>query len=167
MIRVVHDDLVAGHAGDRCVTAQHFASERVVGEQCRREQLVHDVVGRVVAHADLFEDDLPLGFHVGGTERGLPEHVGEDVERGFELRIGNAHVEHGLLVRRERVHLAANRLDGLGDLTGAARLRALEEQMLEKVARAPLRRGLVARTASDPRAECHRAQPGQRLTDDA
>ena len=82
------------------VAAEHFAPERVLGEQRGREQVVHEVVGRVVAHPDLFEDDAPLRLDVVGAERRVPQHVGEHVERGLELRVGHAHVEHGLLVRR-------------------------------------------------------------------
>ena len=90
------------------------------GKSALREQIVHEIVGRVVAHPDLFEDDLALGLDVVGAERGAPQHVGEDVERELELRVGDPHVEHRLLVRRERVHLAADRLDRLRDLARAA-----------------------------------------------
>ena len=128
---------------------------------------MHEIVGRVVAHPDLFEDDLPLRLDVVGPERRAPQHVGEDLERGLELRVGDAHVEHGLFVGGERVHLAADRLDRLRDLAGAARGGALEQQVLEEVTRAPLRALLVARAAADPRAERHRAQLGESFGDDA
>ena len=88
----------------------------MIGEVRAREQVVHEIVGRVVAHPDLFEDHLALRLDVVGTERRAPQHVGEDVDRELELRVGQPHVEHGLLVRRERVHLAADRLDRLRDL---------------------------------------------------
>ena len=87
---------------------------------------------------------------------GLPHDVGEDVERELELRVGNAHVEHRLLVRRERVHLAADRLDRLGDLARRAIGGALEQQMFEEVARARLARR--ARRARRSRPTC-RASP--------
>ena len=143
------------------VAAEHLAAERVLGKDRAREQVVDEVVGRVVAHPDLFEDDPPLRLDVVDAERRVPQHVGEDVERGLELHVGNAHVEHRLLVRGERVHLAADRLDRLRDLARAALLGALEQQVLEEVARAPFRALLVARAAADPRAERHRAQLGE------
>ena len=149
------------------VAAEHLAPERMLGEDRAREQVVHEIVGRVVAHPDLFEDDAPFRLDVVDAERRVPQHVGEHVERGLELHVGNAHVEHRLFVRRERVHLAADRLDRLRDLAGAALLGALEQQVLEEVTRAPLRALLVARAAADPRAERHRVQLGERLGDDA
>ena len=74
---------------------------------------------------------------------------------------GSADVEHRLLVGGERVHLAADRLDRLGDLARAAPVGALEEQVLEEVARARMRGRLVARAAPDPRADASpSATPG-------
>ena len=54
--------------------------ERVLGEQRLEQQGVHPVVGRVLVHGELFEDDLALGFDVVVTERRTREHVGEQVE---------------------------------------------------------------------------------------
>ncbi len=164
---VIGGDVVARHRGDRLLAAEHLTAERMLGEERVGEQVVHEIVGRVVAHPDLFEDHLPLGLDVVGAEGGVPQHVGQDVERELELRVGDAHVEHGVLVGGERVHLAADRLDRLRDLACAQPLGALEQQVLEEVARAPLRALLVARAAPDPRAEGHRAESGKRFGDDA
>ena len=122
-----------------------------------REQIVHEIVGRVVAHPDLFEDHLAFRVDVVGAERRAPQHVGEDVDRELELRVGHAHVEHGLLVRRERVHLAADRLDRLRDLAGADRRSVPLNSRCSRKWLAPDSRGrFVARAAPDPRADRHR-----------
>ena len=136
VLRVVLDDRLARHRGDRLGRPEHRTAERVVGEDRLREQVVEQLVGRVVAHVDLFEDHLALGVHLLGVDGRRPDDVGEDVERELEPVVGDPHVERGVLVARERVHLAADRLDGLGDLERGAGRRALEEQVLEEVTRA-------------------------------
>ena len=94
----------------------------MVGEQRAGEQVVHEVVGRVVAHPDLFEDHLALRLDLVGAQRRRPHDVGEDVEREREVLVGDAHVERGDLLAGERVHVAAARLDRLRDLERVARL---------------------------------------------
>ncbi len=135
----------------------------MLGKDRAREQVVDQIVGRVVAHPDLFEDDPPLGLHVVDAKSRIPQHVGEDLERGLELHVGDAHVEHRLFVGRERVHLAADRFDRLRDLAGAALIGALEQQVLEEVACSPFLALLVAGAAPDPRAEGHRVQRRERF----
>ena len=67
----------------RCVSWRpgDLTAERVTGEQRAGEQVVHEVVGRVVAHPDLLEDHLALRLDLVGAQRGRPHDVGEDVER--------------------------------------------------------------------------------------
>ena len=92
-------------------------------EQRVGEHVVDEVVGRVVAHPDLFEDHLALRLDLVGAERGRPHDVGEDVEREVEVPVGDADVVRGDLLAGERVHVAADRLDRLRDLVRAARRR--------------------------------------------
>ena len=117
------------------------------------------------AHPDLFEDDAPLGLDLLGAERGVPHDVGEDVEREPEVLVGHADVERRVLLGGEGVHVAADRLHRVGDVGGAAGVGALEEQVLEEVARAELVVGLVDRARADPEADGDRAQVGHRLGD--
>ena len=50
------------------------------GKSDSTDERVHEVVGRVVVHQELFEDDLALGVDVVVAERRLGEHVAEEVE---------------------------------------------------------------------------------------
>jgi hypothetical protein len=116
---VIARDVVARHRPSivaRCRAPRARADDR---GSARGEQVVHEIVGRVVAHPDLFEDDLTLRLDVVGRNAGL-HNTSARMSTRARARVGHAHVEHGLLVRGERVHLAADRLDRLGDLARAS-----------------------------------------------
>ena len=57
--------------------------------------------------------------------------------------VGDAHVEGGAFLPGERVHVATASLDGFRDRGCVALLGAFEEEVLEEVADARSRRGLV------------------------
>ena len=113
-----------------------------------------------------FPSLLPIGL---GS---LPEHYtvrGGDVARvagvpEVESVVGHAHVEGRELLRRERVHVAADRLDGVSDLSRCARVGALEQQVLEEVTRPGKLVRLVARPGAHP--EAHRGDVRRRHRDD-
>ena len=87
------------------------------------EELVDEVVGGVLDHLDLFDDDLLLALDVVGTEGGIANDVGEDVERQRQMLVEHLDVVAGVFLRGERVELAADRIDGLGDVFGSAAAR--------------------------------------------
>ena len=103
-----------------------------------------EVVGVVVGLADLLEDDAPLDLDVPGAERRRQDDVAEQVERLGEPRVERAAVEAGVLLGRERVHVAAEPVDLSRDLRVGAAARPLEEEVLEKVREPPARRRLAA-----------------------
>src|ERR1017187_1639540 len=64
-------------------------------------------------------------------------------------------MEEGHLLAGERVQVAADPLDRLGDLLGRALLRAFEQQMLDEMADAVEPGRLIARPHADPQADAH------------
>ena len=67
-------------------------------------------------------------------------------------------VQHLYVIARvlfggERVHLAADRVDGLGDILGAAGRGALEEHVLDEVRDAALLLRLMTRPPREPHAD--------------
>ena len=78
---VVEDDLL-GEAGDGLGGAEDGAAEGVALPEVLGEGLVDEVVGVVLVHLDLFEDDALLAGEVVGGEGGVEDEVGEEVERG-------------------------------------------------------------------------------------
>ena len=143
---------VVGRGGfDRVTLAGGLAAERMIGEQTGSEVAVHDVFGTVVVHRQLFEDHLALGLDVAVAQRRAAEHVAEHVEPERQVVARHAAVVRRVLLRRERVHVAADALDRGRDVVRRALVGALEEQMLEKVADTGQVGGLVAGADAHPR----------------
>ena len=84
------------------------------------EELVHEIVGRVLDHLDLFEDDLLLALDVVGREHRVRHEVGEDVGGQRQVLVEHLDVVAGVFLRRERVELPANRIHLLRDVFGRA-----------------------------------------------
>ena len=121
------------------------------------EQLVDEVVRRVLDHLDLFEDDLLLALDVVGAERRVHHDVGEHVDGERQVLVEHLDVVARVFLGGERVHLAADGVDRLGDVLGAPGRRALEEHVLDEMGDAALLLRLVARAARQPDADADRA----------
>ena len=96
----------------------------MVGPQRLGEQVVHDVLGRVLVHVDLLEDHLALGLKVRGAKERVLLHVGEMLHRHRQVTIEHACVKARVLLGREGVHVAADRVEGLGDVARGPRRRS-------------------------------------------
>ncbi len=151
---------------DRVEAARGLAAEWVLGEERLEDERVHPVLGRVLVHVELFEDDLPLGLDVVVTERRLGEHVSQQVDAELDMAARQPRDVRGVLLRGEGVHVAADAVDRLGDVASRASVRALEEQVLEEVRDAAQRLGLVTRADADPHADARRVGFGHSLRDD-
>lgn len=75
-------------------------------------------------------------------------------------------MENRVFPGRGGIELAAERVKNLGYLRGAEPGAALEQEVLDKVTDAALRRRLVAGTRSYPEAQRNGTDRGQLLTDD-
>ena len=122
-----------------------------------------EVVRRVLDHLDLFDDHLLLAVHIVRVESRVEHDVGQDVERQRKVLVEDLDVVGRVLLGRERVQLAADRVHGLGDLLGAAAGGPLEEHVLDEVGDAGVFVRLVARAAREPDAHCDRSDVGHRF----
>ena len=89
----------------------------MVAEDRLGDQVVHELLRRVLVHRDLLEHDLALGVELG--ERRREHHVAHHVHRRLEVVVGHARVDERVLARRRRVQLAAEAVEDLGDLERA------------------------------------------------
>src|SRR5581483_370941 len=143
--------------------------------QCQRmalpelevEEVVDEVVGRVLGLRDLLEHDLALAVDFGGVEDRVEEEAGEQLGCHREVLAEHLGVVAGVLLAGERVEHAADRVDFLGDLCRGARARALEEQVFDEVGDPVLGRDFVARAVLYPDAEGGRDHRGHRLAQHA
>ena len=109
-----------------------------------REHLVHQIVGGVLHHLDLFEDDALLALDVGGCQRRTHDHVGQQIDGQRQVLVEHLDVVAGVFLGGKRVELTADRIDRLGnDLRRSAR-RALEQHVLDEVRDSRLGVRLVA-----------------------
>ena len=127
-----------------------------------------DQVLRVVlVHADLLQNDPPLGLYIALVEPGVEHHVAQDVGRPVQVVVQAAGVKAGALLGGVSVDLAADGVHLLGELPGGAPLGALEGHVLDEVGGAPLARLLMAGAGAHPQAQAGRADGGDVLGDDA
>jgi hypothetical protein len=133
--------------------AEDRPAERMVVPEALGENLVDQIVGRVLDHLDLFEDHLLFALDVFFREQRVADQVREDLDRERQVLVEHLGVVAGVFLRRERVDLAADRIDLLRDLLGVARRRALEEHVLDEVRDAGVIGRLVARAARQPDAD--------------
>ncbi len=150
------DDL--GGADDR-------PSERMVGEDGLREQVVHELLRRVLVHRDLLEHDLALLVDLGKRRR--EDHVGHDLESRLDVMVGNACVDDGVLAGGRRVELGTHGVERLRDLLRVEAARALEQEVLDEMRDACALCALVTGADVDPEPQRNRANAGDSLRDDA
>ena len=74
---VVEDDVLV-EAGDGLDRAQDGAAEGVALPEVLGEGFVDEIVGIVLVHLDLFEDDAALAGDVVGGEGGVEDEVGQE-----------------------------------------------------------------------------------------
>ena len=103
----------------------------MVAEDRLADQVVDELLRRVLVHRDLLEHDLALGVEV--VEERREDHVAHHVERRLDVAVGDARVDDRVLARGRGVQLAAEPVEDLGDLERAVAARALEEQVLDEV----------------------------------
>ena len=151
------------HRGRR---PQNRPPERMLRPELLREDLVHQIVRRVLDHLDLFEDDVLLAEDVGRRKRGPQHHVPQQIGRERQVLVEHLDVVAGVFLGRERVELAADRIDLLRDLLRRSARRALEQHVLDEMRDAALGVAFVARAAHQPHADRHRSHVRHRLGDE-
>src|SRR2546422_139287 len=137
-------------AGHRLAGSQDRAAERVPLPNLRGEEIVDDVVGRVLYHLDLLEDHRLLTLELVGVEERVEQNIRQQIDRERQVLVEDLDVEAGVLLGRKGVHLAADRVHRAGDRFGAAGGPPLEHEMLDQMGHPAPILGLVARARLDP-----------------
>ena len=151
------------YVADDLRVAEDLAPQRVVREHGVGEVLLDDVTGLVAVHENLFQDHLALSVHLVAPKRRAAEDVAEYVQTELDMLGQHPYVKGRVLLGRVGVHVAADRVDLLGDLARRAFGSPLEKKVLEEVRDPRLLRRLVTRAGPDPDADTERGDVRHRL----
>ena len=155
-VREVRAQQVGVERLDGFAGAENRTAERVILPEPLREELVDEIVRRVLDHLDLFDDDFLFALEVVDAERRVADDVGEDVDGEREMLVEDLDVVARVFLRGERVELAADRIDRLRDVFRRPAGRPLEEHVLDEMGDAAALGGFVARSARQPHADADR-----------
>jgi hypothetical protein len=89
-------------------------AETLAGEDGLADQVVDEVVRRVLVHRDLLEDHLALLLEVGPGRRA--HHAADTADGLRQLRVDDARVDGRVLPRGRGVQLGAEAVEDLRDL---------------------------------------------------
>jgi hypothetical protein len=126
-------------------------------------EVEHHVLRRVLCRGDLLENDVTLAGKLGAVEARGEDDVAQDVESEPEILAQHARVIRGRVDPGRGVQLAADRLDLLGDILGAAPRGALEGHMLEEMGDTMLGQAFAAAAGANPDSKRHRLHVGPRM----
>ena len=130
--------------------AQDRLTQRVVLEEILGEDFMHQVVGIVLIHLDLFQDDATLAHDLVGVEDRMQDHVAQNIDRERQMLVQDLDVEADRLFAGKGVHVAADGIHLAGDIFGGAVGCPLEHHVLDKMRNAIYRRVLVTRAGLHP-----------------
>ncbi len=114
----VRDDVLAGGGADLLRGAADGASQRVAVHDLLAEALMDHIHGIVFGHGELLQDDAALGLHLRGVDDRGGDHIGEHLHGHGEVGVEHPGVVAGGLLAGHGVGLAADGVEGRGDLQG-------------------------------------------------
>jgi hypothetical protein len=114
------------------------------------KELSQQLVGSVLDHFHLFEDDLLLPFQVSLVEAGMRQEVGKQIERLRQAVVRNLYGETCHLMGGKSVKVAPQPVGFDRNIARRAALSAFENRMFNEMADAVEFRRLVAGAAPDP-----------------
>ena len=127
-----------------------------VGVLLLGEELMDEVIRRVLDHLDFLGDHFLLALDVVRPERRPHHDVRQHVDRQRQMLVEGLDVIARVFLRGKRVHLPADGVDRLGDVFSAARFGALEQHVLDEMGDAVQLERCVAGAARKPHADAHR-----------
>ncbi len=130
---VVGEQVFAGDAGNHVAIADDGMAVRVLAESRGKEHLAEAVVGIILPHVDLAQNDVTFPRHLVSGQRGVQHGIGENIDGHGGVLGGQVDVIDGVVKGGIGVDIAAMRLDGGGDLPARAAAGAFEKHVLEKM----------------------------------
>ena len=154
---VIRQDGLLIEAAYRVLGAQDRLAQRMALKEILRENLVHEVIGVVLVHLDLFQNHPTLARNLFAVEDWVQDHVAENIDGYRQMFIQNFNVEADGFLAREGVHVAADGIHLARDVLRSAVAGAFEHHVLNKMGDAVDQRILMPRSGLDPDAHRDRA----------
>ena len=158
---------LARHFAEGGLPAQDGPGQGGAPVDLQGQPLGTQVLGVILIHADLLQDDPPLGLHILLGKAGGEEHITENIGGQGQVGVQYPGVEAGALLGGESVDLSTDGVHLLGQGGGGAPLGPLEYHVLNKMGRPVLAHLLMARAGAHPDAQRRRAHAGHRFGTDA
>ena len=133
-------------------------AQRLVRPERLIEQLLDLVLRLVEVHGQLFLDDAPLLLDFNRIELRVEKHVAQYIEQFIETVTARFRVKAGAFFAGERIQIAADAFNGLGDFPGGAPFRAFEQQVFDEMRHAVQFGRFITPSHADPKPEtytCH------------
>jgi hypothetical protein len=138
--------------------AENGTANRLIGKRGRLQAVEHQIVRRIFGSADFLHNDVLLAPQFLWIESRLGQDVRQHVERQRHIGLKHSGIIGGTLHAGHGIEIAADRLDGFGDLAGGAPLGALERHMFEQMRYAVFVGLFIAAAGADPDAKRGRFQ---------
>src|SRR6185369_9418910 len=141
---------------DRILGAENRLAQRMIFPEVLRENLMHEVVGIVLVHLDLFEDYSAFALQLSRIKNRIQYEVTQDVECLRQVFVEDLHVKADTFLCSERIHVAADGIYFARNLLRIPVLRSLEHHVFREVRNAVPLRILMTRTSFNPDTNGHR-----------
>lgn len=135
------------------VRAENRTSQRMLPEIGFRQQIVDQILRRILAHRDLFQNNAALFFKFRFIHTRVEQHVAKQIHRARQVLGNHLRIVAGAFLRRERVHLTAQRVHFHGNLLRRAVFGALKKNVLYKVRQTVFLRTFIHRSRADPQTD--------------
>ena len=117
------------------------------------EDLMNEILRRVLHHVDLFENHIALALHFDRGERWIENDIRKKLEGKRQMLVQNPCIEPYVLLICKCVELSPYGIDRLRNIRGRTGFRAFEEKVLNEVRDARCAISLEPRAAFDPDAD--------------
>ena len=134
---------VTGHRRNLVMRAENRARKRMLAEIRFRQQVVDQILRRILAHGNLLKNDAALFFKFRFIHSRVEQQVAKQIHRTRQMLGYYLGIIAGAFLCGKRIDLPAERIHLDRNFLCGAVLRAFKEHMLHKVRKAALLRRFI------------------------
>ena len=161
-----HQQRLAADGSNLLMRAENRARQRMLAEIRLRQQIIHQILRRVLAHSNFLQNNAALLLKLRLVHARVEQHIAEQIHRPRQMLGDHLRVVAGTFLGGKRIHLSAQRIHLHGDVLRRAALRALEQDVLDEVRKAVLLRAFIHGSRADPQPDADGWEIFDRLGND-